>query len=108
MHVDFKNAQKKLDPSQVQAANDAKKKTDQTAAAAAAAVTATQQTAAVTNAATVATQGTNPDGTPAAPPSPGLPAASAGPYPSLTSHLAGALAAPAMQMMMGSVLPSTS
>lgn len=70
MHVDFKNAQKKLDPSQIQAANDAKKKTDATAAAANAATAATQQNASVTNAATVATQGTNPDGTPAAPPSP--------------------------------------
>ena len=81
MHVDFNNAQKKLDPSQVQAANDAAKKTNATAAAANAASTAVQQTASVANAATVATQGTNPDGTPAAPP-----AASNGPYPSFMSR----------------------
>lgn len=96
--VDFNTAQKKLDPSQVQAANDAKKKTDATAAAISAAGSGAAATANTTNVATVATQGTNPDGTPAPPPAA---AASGAPYPSFMGHMAGLAMGPAISMIAG-------
>lgn len=67
MHVDFNNAQPKLDPSKIQAAKAAQAATTATTTAANAATTAVTATANATNASTVATQAIVPTwGTPAA------------------------------------------
>ncbi|KAF6219130.1 hypothetical protein HO133_004955 [Letharia lupina] len=103
MHVDFNNAQKKLDPTAIKKQQDDKAASDKTAADAAAAAKAQQDRASASNAAALhtdaagkaqAAQATG--GTAGSTPAPSAPAA-----PGFTDHLMSAAAGPMMSMFVG-------
>lgn len=103
MHVDFNNAQKKLDPAAIKKQQDDKKAADKTAADAAAAAKAQQDRASASNAAALNTNAAGKAqtaqataGTVDSPPAASAPAA-----PGFTDHLMSAAAGPMMSMFMG-------